>query len=111
MYFWKRNMENTNRRTLADYLRLSLNGFVMGAADVVPGVSGGTMAFILGIYDELIDSIRSAVPFLRQLLRLRFREAFAGSPGASCWRSGSASWWPSSAWRILCTGPSKPIPP
>jgi putative membrane protein len=73
-------MENTNRRTLADYLRLSLNGFVMGAADVVPGVSGGTMAFILGIYDELIDSIRSAVPFLRQLLRLRFREAFAGFP-------------------------------
>lgn len=31
----------------------------MGAADVVPGVSGGTMAFILGIYKELIESIRS----------------------------------------------------
>ena len=30
----------------------------MGASDVVPGVSGGTMAFILGIYQELIDSIR-----------------------------------------------------
>jgi putative membrane protein len=31
----------------------------MGAADVVPGVSGGTMAFILGIYEELIRSIRA----------------------------------------------------
>lgn len=31
----------------------------MGAADVVPGVSGGTIAFIVGIYDELINSIKS----------------------------------------------------
>lgn len=31
----------------------------MGAADVVPGVSGGTIAFIVGIYEELIDSIKS----------------------------------------------------
>ena len=31
----------------------------MGASDVVPGVSGGTMAFILGIYEELIDAIKS----------------------------------------------------
>lgn len=31
----------------------------MGAADVVPGVSGGTIAFITGIYEELIDSIKS----------------------------------------------------
>lgn len=30
----------------------------MGAADVVPGVSGGTIAFIVGIYEELIDSIK-----------------------------------------------------
>ncbi|MGI9332565.1 MAG: DUF368 domain-containing protein [Gammaproteobacteria bacterium] len=34
-------------------------GFCMGAADVVPGVSGGTMAFILGIYRRLIDAIRA----------------------------------------------------
>jgi putative membrane protein len=31
----------------------------MGAADVVPGVSGGTIAFISGIYEELIESIKS----------------------------------------------------
>ena len=73
-------MDMTNRRTLPDYLRLSLYGFIMGSADVVPGVSGGTMAFILGIYDELIDSIRSALPFLRELAALRWRAAFAIFP-------------------------------
>ena len=36
---------------------LILKGMAMGAADVVPGVSGGTIAFISGIYEELIDSI------------------------------------------------------
>jgi len=38
---------------------LSLKGMAMGAADVVPGVSGGTIAFISGIYEELIDSINA----------------------------------------------------
>lgn len=38
---------------------LSLKGIGMGAADVVPGVSGGTIAFITGIYEELINSIKS----------------------------------------------------
>ena len=38
---------------------LMLKGMGMGAADVVPGVSGGTIAFIVGIYDELINSIKS----------------------------------------------------
>lgn len=38
---------------------ISLKGIGMGAADVVPGVSGGTIAFITGIYQELIDSIKS----------------------------------------------------
>ena len=41
-----------------DYAMLVLKGMGMGAADVVPGVSGGTIAFIVGIYDELIDSIK-----------------------------------------------------
>ncbi len=47
------------KRTLKDYLLVSLKGMGMGAADVVPGVSGGTIAFITGIYQELIDSIKS----------------------------------------------------
>lgn len=38
---------------------LTFKGFLMGAADVVPGVSGGTIALITGIYDRLISSIRS----------------------------------------------------
>lgn len=45
------------KRTLTQNLILSLKGIGMGAADVVPGVSGGTIAFISGIYQELIDSI------------------------------------------------------
>ena len=46
-------------RNLKDYGLLLLKGMGMGAADVVAGVSGGTIAFIVGIYEELIDSIKS----------------------------------------------------
>ena len=38
---------------------LWLKGFLMGSADVVPGVSGGTMALILGIYERLLSAIKS----------------------------------------------------
>lgn len=69
-------MDSSKNRTLKDYLGLTLRGMVIGSADIVPGVSGGTMAFILGIYNELINAIRSVVPFLKSLLRLRWREAF-----------------------------------
>ena len=44
-------------RTLKDYALLTLKGMGMGAADVVPGVSGGTIAFITGIYGQLLESI------------------------------------------------------
>ncbi len=44
-------------RTTKNYLVLALKGMAMGAADVVPGVSGGTIAFISGIYEELLQSI------------------------------------------------------
>jgi len=47
------------KRTLIDYLLIIAKGFGMGSADVVPGVSGGTIAFITGIYEELINSIKS----------------------------------------------------
>ncbi|NJL93983.1 MAG: DUF368 domain-containing protein [Anaerolineae bacterium] len=53
-------MENTPvKRTPRGYARLFFTGFAMGAADIVPGVSGGTMAFILGIYEELLNAIKS----------------------------------------------------
>lgn len=45
------------RKILPDYFMITLKGMAMGAADVVPGVSGGTIAFITGIYEELIDTI------------------------------------------------------
>ena len=46
-------------RKLVDYVFITLKGMAMGAADVVPGVSGGTIAFISGIYEELITSINN----------------------------------------------------
>ncbi len=49
-------MENRN---LLQYAIITLKGIAMGAADVVPGVSGGTIAFISGIYEELITSINN----------------------------------------------------
>lgn len=45
------------KRNLKSYITISLKGMGMGAADVVPGVSGGTIAFITGIYEELVTTI------------------------------------------------------
>ena len=45
------------QRKLIDYLVLSLKGMAMGAADAVPGVSGGTIALISAIYQELVTTI------------------------------------------------------
>lgn len=47
------------KRSFKEYAIISLKGMSMGAADVVPGVSGGTIAFISGIYEELLNSITS----------------------------------------------------
>ena len=47
------------KRKIKDYFVIMLKGLAMGAADVVPGVSGGTIAFISGIYEELLTSISS----------------------------------------------------
>lgn len=47
------------QRSFINYLIICLKGIAMGAADVVPGVSGGTIAFISGIYEELITSINN----------------------------------------------------
>ncbi|MBT8196451.1 MAG: DUF368 domain-containing protein [Bacteroidia bacterium] len=47
------------QRSLYDYGKITLKGLAMGAADIVPGVSGGTIAFITNIYEELLDSLKS----------------------------------------------------
>lgn len=52
--------------SIMNYLSTFLKGIAMGAADVVPGVSGGTIAFITGIYDTLLESIRRINPHLIQ---------------------------------------------
>ncbi|RRQ48942.1 DUF368 domain-containing protein [Maribacter algicola] len=46
-------------RNFLEYVFITLKGMAMGAADVVPGVSGGTIAFISGIYEELITAINN----------------------------------------------------
>ncbi len=72
----KTNTQDLSKpQTLKQYLRLVLTGFAMGAADIVPGVSGGTMAFILGVYTDLINAIKSFnLEAIRLLLGLRFKE-------------------------------------
>lgn len=63
-------MQKNDMKETKNYPMLVLKGIGMGAADVIPGVSGGTIAFITGIYEELIRSIRSFdLTALRQLLR------------------------------------------
>ncbi len=52
-------------------------GFAMGIAETIPGVSGGTIAFITGIYKQLIDTISSFdASLVSQLFRLRWREVW-----------------------------------
>lgn len=59
-------------RKTRDYILLILKGMGMGASDVVPGVSGGTIAFISGIYEELLNSIKSInATSISQLLKFR----------------------------------------
>lgn len=59
--------------------RLIAEGFVMGSADIVPGVSGGTMALILGIYSRLIHAIRSFDSlFIRRAVTFRWKSALTG---------------------------------
>lgn len=52
-----------------------MRGFLMGSADVVPGVSGGTIALVLGIYERLVHNIRTGAGALASLVRLRGKEA------------------------------------
>ncbi|MAU72612.1 MAG: DUF368 domain-containing protein [Pseudozobellia sp.] len=67
-------MENRN---LFQYFLVTLKGMAMGAADVVPGVSGGTIAFISGIYEELISSINNVnLSLIKTLKENGFKSAW-----------------------------------
>lgn len=64
-----------------EILRLFITGFAMGSADIVPGVSGGTIAFISGIYQQLIDSIHTmSSQVLRLLVRGKIVAALQATP-------------------------------
>lgn len=64
-------------RNFLQYLLVSAKGVAMGAADVVPGVSGGTIAFISGIYEELIETIHKLdLGFFRSWKKGGFRSAW-----------------------------------
>jgi putative membrane protein len=64
------------QRSLVEYVWVLIKGMMMGAADAVPGVSGGTIAFITGIYEELIYSIRQCNPAALGLLFKQGPRAF-----------------------------------
>ena len=68
-------------RGVRQYLRLYGSGIAMGAADLVPGVSGGTMALILGIYRALLEAIKSVnLRNLRTLASGRIRQLLSDFP-------------------------------
>jgi len=61
-----------------DYVTLVFKGFGMGMADIIPGISGGTIAFLFGIYEDLINSIKSVdLKFLQLLCRFKIKQAFS----------------------------------
>ena len=65
-------------QSLRTFIILTVKGFLMGAANVIPGVSGGTMALILGIYEELINAIRSInLKFARSITHFKIKEALS----------------------------------
>lgn len=62
-------------------VRLYLTGFAMGSADIVPGVSGGTVALLLGVYERLIESIKIITgKVVKLVLRGKIKEAWAAAP-------------------------------
>ncbi|MDD3886603.1 MAG: DUF368 domain-containing protein [Victivallaceae bacterium] len=70
------------KRAFLEYCRVTFAGFAMGIANVIPGVSGGTMAFILGIFEELIDAIGefASVKTLKLALHFKVRELYNTLP-------------------------------
>ncbi|HEX6220038.1 MAG TPA: DUF368 domain-containing protein, partial [Acidimicrobiia bacterium] len=65
---------------MIEIIRSAVGGFLMGCADLVPGVSGGTIALVIGIYERLIASVREGSLALGSLIRAdfgKFRRHFA----------------------------------
>ena len=59
------------------HLKVFFKGFAMGIAEIIPGISGGTVALILGIYVRLINSLSEFnISFLTKLMSGKFKDAF-----------------------------------
>ena len=66
-------------KTMKESLTLFLKGLCMGGADIIPGVSGGTIALITGIYEKLLAAIKSVdINFFKKLFSFKIKEALAG---------------------------------
>jgi len=62
-------------KSMKKYATITIKGMAMGAVDLVPGVSGGTIALLTGIYYELLDSIKSInIPALKLLFSFRLKD-------------------------------------
>lgn len=60
---------------IKENLKIFLKGLLMGGADIIPGVSGGTMALITGIYERLILAINRLTDFIKPLARGRVKDS------------------------------------
>lgn len=81
MNIFQRIEDMRRAKRLQDLVQYFGVGFIMGAADVVPGVSGGTMAFIFGIYEKLINSIKIVSgKALKLFIQGKFKQALSLVP-------------------------------
>jgi putative membrane protein len=65
-------------RSKSEYVKLYGKGFFMGTADLIPGVSGGTIAFITGIYEQLLEAVASLnKEFFVNILTLKWKDALS----------------------------------
>jgi putative membrane protein len=78
----ERTGTSTERESWSTHALNVLRGMAMGSADIVPGVSGGTIALLLGIYETLLGSIRSLTDraFLEAVFQRRLRDALEMVP-------------------------------
>lgn len=65
----------SSKSSIGQWIRLFFCGLCMGAADLVPGISGGTIAFIMGFYENLIESLKTLnFSSLKLLLTFQFKQ-------------------------------------
>ena len=67
----------TKNKSITDYLKILINGILMGTANKIPGISGGLVAIAIGFYEELIFSLkRFDKTALKFLLKAEFKDFF-----------------------------------